>query len=260
MIETLGKWTIAQWMRMGDPFLLLSRSFWRLLGSIWGRSLRRNEILKQIYECAVLSIPVIAFSLSIVSLMSVLEFSWHMKIVLKQDALVPGFAMVLTIREVAPVVAAMLLAARVGASIAAEIGVMKNTEQLDQLKLLAVSEIDYLLIPRWVGCVVATSSLTLVSLLIAGWVTCFLGSKWMGYQPGEFFNSLFIFTKGYDLMGCMIKSLCFGTLIPFVSASYGLRCAQGSQGVGEAATQAVAKSTLLIIILDLLINSIWWMP
>lgn len=251
---------MREWNQLEYPALLFCSSFVGFVSSLTRREIRGREIIKQIYECAVMSIPVISFSLGIVSLMSVLEFSWHMRVVLRQDALVPAFSLVLTIREVAPVVTAMLLASRVGASIAAEIGVMKITEQLDQLKLLAVSEVDYLLVPRWLGCLVANVALTLISIGIAGVVTIFIGARWMGYQPGEFYNSLLLFTTGYDLAGALVKSLCFGTLIPFVSAGYGLRCALGSQGVGEAATQAVARSSLLIIIIDLFINSLWWMP
>jgi len=258
-MNTLGKWAIKEWNQLCYPSQLLLMSASRLLFAVSGRKIRGKEIIKQIYDCAVLSAPIIVFSLAIVSLMSVLEFSWHMKVVLRQDALVPAFSLVLTVREVAPVVTAMLLSSRVGSSIAAEIGVMKITEQLDQLKLLAVSEVDYLLIPRWIGCLVASISLTLLSLGVAGFVTCFIGARWMGYQTGEFYNSLLLFTTGHDLEGTLVKSACFGTLIPFVSASYGLRCGQGSQGVGEAATQAVTRSSLLIIILDLFINSAWWM-
>lgn len=221
---------------------------------------RRQEILKQVYEYAVLSVPIIAFSLSIVSLMSVLEFSWHMKVVLKHDSLVPGFSMVLMVREVAPVVTSMLLASRIGASIAAELGVMKITEQLDQLKLLSISKLEFLFIPRWCGCVVATLSLTLISLVTAIVVSCLLGSSWMGYQPLEFFNSLFLFTRGQDLMGSLVKAAIFGTVIPLVAFFYGLRTARGSYGVGQAATRSVVMGSLLIIMMDFLLNALFFMP
>ncbi|NBT57616.1 ABC transporter permease [bacterium] len=260
MIRFLGAWGIRETLQIVNPVRLFAASAVRLVGSALKGEWRGQEILKQVFECLVMSAPIVLFSLSIVSLMSVLEFSWHMKVVLKQDALVPGFSMVLTVREVAPVVTAMLLASRIGASIAAEIGAMKITEQLDQLKLLAVSEVDYLLIPRWIGSVAANFSLTILSLFTAAMVSCWLGSHWMGYQPGEFYNTLLLFTKGHDLAGCLIKTIVFGTLIPFVSASYGFQCSQGSRGVGEAATQAVTRSSLMIIIWDLLINSLWWMP
>ncbi len=222
-------------------------------------SLRGGEIGRQTFEYGVLSVPIITLALSIVSLMSVLEFSWHMKIVLNQDALVPGFSMVLMLREVAPVVSSMLIASRVGASLAAEIGVMKVTEQLDQLKLLCVSEVEFLLVPRWIACLLTTLSLTLISLVTAVGVTSVFGAHSMGYQVHEFYNSLFIFSRFHDMLGCLLKAACFGTVIPFVSAFCGLDCRSGSRGVGEAATQAVVRSSLAIIILDFFINSFWWM-
>jgi phospholipid/cholesterol/gamma-HCH transport system permease protein len=222
--------------------------------------LRSNEIVKQVFECGVMSLPIIGFSLSIVSLMSVLEFSWHMKVVLKHDSLVPAFSMVLMVREVAPVVTSMLLASRLGASIAAELGVMKITDQLDQLRLLSVSRFDFLFVPRWFGCLIAAVTLTLVSLATSVCVSTVLGAKTMGYQSFEFFNSLFLFTRGYDLLGSLLKAACFGTLIPLVAFFYGIRTEKGSYGVGDAATRSVVLSSLLIIITDFLINSFFWMP
>jgi len=241
-----------------QPVTLFYQTATELVRGVLGLSLRGREINRQIYECGVLSLPIIIFSLSIVSLMSVLEFSWHMKIVLNQDALVPGFSMVLMVREVAPVVTAMLITSRVGASIAAEIGVMKITEQLDQLKLLRISEVEFILLPRWIACMVTTTSLNLIALLTAVGVTSLLGSRSMGYQIHEFYNSLFVFTKMHDFWGSVLKSICFGTLIPFISASCGLNCRSGSRAVGQAATQAVVRSSLTIIILDFVINSLWW--
>ena len=241
------------------PFSLFGRTLVDVLSSALKKQWRVREMLKQSYECAVTSIPIILFSLSVVSVVSVLEFSWHMKLVMKQDALVPAFSMVLILREVAPVVVAMLLTSRVGASIAAELGFMRITDQLDQLKLLGVSEIEYLIIPRWIGSLVATLTLTLLALGITVVVSCFGGAPWMGYQPYEYFNSLFVFARPVDLMGCIVKAICFGTIIPFVAASCGLRCNSGSAGVGKAATQSVVRSTVLIIISDFIINSLIWM-
>ncbi|NDC26009.1 MAG: ABC transporter permease, partial [Proteobacteria bacterium] len=178
-----------------SPIRLFATSCRVLVFSIVNIRLHGREITNQMFESAVLSLPIILFSLTIVSLMSILEFSWHMKLVLKQDALVPGFSMVLMVREVAPVVTAMLLTSRVGASIAAELGFMKVTEQLDQLKLLSVSEVEYLVIPRWVGCVFASITLTLASLVTSICVSTGIASRFMNYQPHEFFNTLFVFTK-----------------------------------------------------------------
>lgn len=220
--------------------------------------LRGGEILKQCYEGAVLSAPMVLFSISIVSLMGVLEFSWHMMRVMHEDALVPAFSLVLTIRELAPVVTAMLLASRLGAAIAAEIGIMKNSEQLDQLQLLGVSLVDFLILPRWIGCLLASLSLTLLGIVVAVLVSSQLASYGLGYQAQEFYNALFVLARGRDLAGALVKAVLFGTTIPFVAAASGLACKSGSRGIGQAATQAVVKSSLWIIILDFLVNSLLW--
>jgi len=256
LIQKLGRSVLGKSNEWFDPFVLFGRSFFLLFKF----RMRWNEVLRQIFESAVMSIPIILFAMAVVSLMSIFEFSWHMKLVLRQDALVPGFSMVLMMREVVPVVTAMLLASRVGASIAAELGVMKITDQLEQLKLLAVSEIDFVLIPRWIGCLAATLTSTLIALATFVVVSCGIGAQWMGYQTREFFNVLFIFSSAHDLIGSLLKAVIFGTVIPFVSASFGLQCLGGSREVGKAATRAVVSSSLLIIILDFFINSLFWMP
>lgn len=260
MLSKIGKIAIAKGEEWKFPMVLFYQSFVALIRGLASGKVRVKEVVRQTYESSVLSVPIILFSMGVVSLMSVLEFSWHMKMVLRQDALVPGFSMVLMIREVAPVVTAMLLASRVGASIAAELGVMRITDQLEQLKLLAVSEIDFLLIPRWIACLVATMTSCLIALATFVVVSTLIGSRGMGYQAREFFNVLFIFTRGHDLFGSLLKTIIFGTVIPFVSSGYGLKCLGGSREVGKAATRAVVVSSLMIIILDFIINSLFWMP
>jgi|688.fasta_scaffold75718_3 phospholipid/cholesterol/gamma-HCH transport system permease protein len=258
MISSAGRIAIKSVEVVLEPVEMLLRSVHSILNGLASGKLRIREIVSQMFESAVLSLPVIVFSLTVVSMMSVLEFSWHMKVVLRQDALVPGFSFVLMVREVAPVVTSMLLASRMGASIAAELAFMKITDQLDQLKLLSVSEIDYLVVPRWFGCVFATVVLTLISLATAVIVSAGIASRFMGYQPNEFFNSMFVFTRGLDFWGGIGKALCFGTIIPLVSATKGFNCKGGSRGVGKAATDAVVQSCLWIIIADFILSYFIW--
>lgn len=258
MISSTGKIAIRGFGAVIGPIEMFGKSGQSVLSGVFRGKLRGREIIEQLYESAVLSLPVIVFSLAVVSMMSVLEFSWHMKVVLRQDALVPGFSFVLMVREVAPVVTSMLLASRMGASIAAELAFMKVTDQLDQLKLLSVSEIDYLVVPRWLGCLFATVVLTLISLSTSVLVSAGIASRFMGYQPNEFFNSMFVFTKSVDFWGGMGKAFCFGTIIPLVSATKGLSCSGGSRGVGKAATDAVVQSCLWIIIADFILSYFIW--
>lgn len=221
--------------------------------------LRRHEIVFQLFDACVQSLPLVVFAMGIVITMSLLEFSWHMKKVLGQDELVPAFSLVLTLRETAPVVTAMLLASRLGATYASQIAVMKLTEQLDALRILKVSLAEFLYVPRLIGCVGATIMLT----LIAAWIslgTGALAASWrLNYQMGEFFNVSFIFARSQDVLLALEKALIFGVLIATNGFLAGVQAKPGSQGVGEAATRSVVRSSLGIILADFIVNALWRM-
>lgn len=254
MIEAVGHLTLQ---KVGDALSLLGL-FWdtfRGVGSqvVFFRFRWRQTIL-QTYAMALESLPVIGFALTFISLMLILEFSFHMKLILHQDSLVPSFSTMLMIREMGPVVTALLLASRVGAAIAAEIGSMKITEQLDALRLLAVDPVEYLVIPRWVASVFAAVSLTVVSVSIALVGGASIATVKMGYTYGQFLHSMFVFTHFSDLVGAMIKAAVFGTIIPIVASHHGFRCRAGAEGVGDAATSAVVDSSIMIIMADFVLT------
>lgn len=215
---------------------------------------RVRQTIDQIYSVAVLSLPVVAFSLTFISLMLILEFSFHMKLVLQQDSLVPAFSTLLMIRELGPVVTCLLLTSRVGAAIGAELGSMKTTDQIDALQLLSIDPIEYLVIPRWIACVVACVSLSIIAVAIACVGGAWIASVKLGYEPGEFFNTMFVFARFRDGTACLIKAVVFGTLLPLVASFHGLRCKPGSEGVGNAATSAVVQGSILIIIADFVVT------
>lgn len=226
--------------------------FWRIY------HFRREETLEQMYLLGVQSVPIIFVSLGFVGLMMVLELAFHMRLVLKHDALVPAFSAVLMVRELGPVIACLLLTSRIGAGIAAEIGSMKVTEQIDALRLLSIDPIDYLVVPRWFGSVFAAMALTLIAIAVALGGGALLATKQLGTTSGEYFNTVFFFVKFPDVLRCLIKAAVFGTLIPFIAAYQGFRCEFGSAAVGEAATQAVVRGSLAIIVADFLLTYLFY--
>jgi len=219
---------------------------------------RREETFNQMYLLGVQSVPIIVVSLGFVGLMMILELAFHMRLVLKHDALVPAFSAVLMVRELGPVITCLLLTSRIGAGIAAEIGSMKVTEQIDALKLLSIDPVDYLVIPRWLGSVFSACTLTVISIAVALWGGAFLATQKLGTSPGEYFNTVFFFVKFPDVLRCLIKAFVFGTLIPLIAAYHGFKCDLGSAAVGEAATQAVVRSSLAIIIADFLLTYLFY--
>jgi phospholipid/cholesterol/gamma-HCH transport system permease protein len=215
---------------------------------------RWRETVEQMYALAVQSLPVVVFSLLFLAFMLVGELSFHMKLILQQDSLVPGFTTVLLARELGPVVTCLLLTSRVGAGIAAEVGSMKITDQIDALRLLGIDPIEYLAVPRWIACVFAGVSLSLVALAVALIGGAAVASHAAGVPIRQFFNTMFVFTRYSDIVCCALKGAVFGTLLPMIAVQCGLTCRGGSQGVGEAATGAVVRGSIAIIVADFVVT------
>ncbi len=253
-MQALGTFTL-RYLEGPFAFLLLATTtcirFWRVVFSF---RFRFHETMRQCYFVAVESLPVIGFSMGFISLMLVLEFSFHMKLVLRQDSLVPAFSTVLLLRELGPVMACLLLTSRVGAGIAAEIGTMKVTEQIDALKLLSIDPVEYLTVPRLVACIFAAIALSLISVSVGIVLGSSLAWASLGYTTDQFYSTMFKFAHFSDVIACMKKGAVFGAIIPIVASHHGFRCERGSEGVGNAATNAVVQSTMLIIISDFLLT------
>jgi phospholipid/cholesterol/gamma-HCH transport system permease protein len=217
-----------------------------------------EETLDQLFEVAVESVPIILFSITIVTLMMIVEFSFHMKMVLRQDSLVPAFSTLLMVRELGPVVTCLLLASRVGAGMSAEIATMKMTEQLDALELMGLSKFRTLVLPRLFACGLGAVVLTIVALAVGILLGATLASFQLNYLPAEFFSTMFTFTHFSDLAACLTKSLVFGLLIAVLACRSGFRSQLGSQGVGQAATQSVVQASLWIIGSDFLLTYLFY--
>lgn len=256
-IEWIGSSTLAVLLRWTEMLTILVQSLWLLFFRIFTLKFRFQETIHEVYMIGVKSFPVIVFALAFVGLMLILEFSFHMNLVLRQDSLVPAFSTVLMLRELGPVVSALLLASRVGAGIAAEIGSMKVTEQIDSLKLLAIDPIEYLVVPRWIACVFAAIALSVASVAVAMLAGATIASASLGYSVYEFFNTMFVFTRFDDMVTCIIKSSVFGTIIAITATYHGFHCRLGSDGVGNAATSAVVSSSIQIILADFLLT--YWL-
>lgn len=154
------------------------------------------------------------------------------------------------ILELGPVLTGLVLAGRVGANIAAEIGTMRVTEQVDALEMLAYDPLAYLAVPRVVAGVVTFPVIVAFAIalgLAAGWVTS-IGLLDLSTQ--EFVRGLRMFHRPFDLQFAMIKSASFGLIVTSVGCYYGYRTRGGAQGVGRAATRAVVASCMLILLLD----------
>jgi phospholipid/cholesterol/gamma-HCH transport system permease protein len=254
MISWVGDQAISQVTGVVSLIKYTGQVFWSAVWQIARGRFRFRVVLDQVFRMAVQGLPVIVTALIFISLMLVVEFSFHMRLVIREDSLVPAFSTVLMIRELGPVVTCMLLASRVGAAISAEIGTMVLTDQVDALKLLNIDPIEFLAVPRLIGCLIASVCLSVVAVGVAVLAGAYLAAERMHYMPSQFLNTMFAFTHWNDLTACVIKGAVFGMIIPIVASRRGFQCEPGAEGVGNAATAAVVDSFILIIMADFLLT------
>lgn len=169
---------------------------------------------------------------------------------LGMDSAVGSVVAVSMFRELGPVLTGLMVAGRVGAAIAAEIGTMKVTEQIDALRSLAVHPIDYLVVPRFLAMVIAMPLLVMECCglgILAGW---FVGVKILGISDAYYVTYMQKFTGLRDVQMALTKGFAFGILIVFISCHQGLNAKEGAVGVGRAPTEAVVLCSLAILVLN----------
>ena len=179
---------------------------------------------------------------------------------LQIEKLIPDMSLVgatfakLLIRDLGPSVGALPFATRVGAGIAAELGSMVVTEQTDALRMCSADPIDYLIVPRFIACVVMGTVVLLASSFVAYFAGMFVAWTLLGVGVPTFINFQMV-TWGDCVLG-LIKCFTYGGAIAIVSGHRGLSAFGGSEGVGQATTDAVVGSLFTIIILSFVLSSV----
>ena len=218
------------------------------------RIFRLKETLQQLHFVANGSVGIIVFCVCFAAIVTIIESSFHMKMVIQNDSMVPGFAAMLILRELAVVVTALLLTSRVGAGIAAEVGTMKVTEQIDALKMLGIPPSTYLVIPRLIACILGTMILVIVANMACLFSAMAVSNSYLGYSPVIFITAMKRFVHFQDLIFAIIKAAVFGAVIPLISCYFGFRCEAGAEGVGRATTNSVVVGSIAIIVLDFVLS------
>jgi phospholipid/cholesterol/gamma-HCH transport system permease protein len=152
--------------------------------------------------------------------------------------------------ELGPVLAALMLTARVGAAVAAELGTMKVTEQIDALRTLGTHPVDHLVMPRMLACVASAPLLTGEAILLGIGASYMIGVNLLGIDGAYYFANMNRYTIPADVFSGLIKATVFGGIIALVSCYKGLTCRGGAEGVGRATTEAVVASSISILVVN----------
>ena len=150
--------------------------------------------------------------------------------------------------ELGPVLTALMVAGRVGGAMAAEIGTMRVTEQIDALRALATHPVDYLVLPRLVASHIVMPLLTVEAVVVGIGAGYLVGVFLLGIDPTYLWYNMLHFTHDVDLMIGLIKAFIFGGIIALIGCYKGMTCGLGAQGVGRATMEAVVYSSISILI------------
>ena len=160
------------------------------------------------------------------------------------------------IKELGPVICALMVAGRAGSALAAEIGIMRITEQIDALDAMALNPYKYLIIPNLIAGIISLPLLNFIFVTVGVFGGYTVGVGLMGLSSGTYFGGIRDFVDAGDILEGLYKSLSFGILITWISCYKGYFTGYGAEGVSKATTQAVVLSSVVILIWDYFMTSI----
>lgn len=241
---------------LGEVTLLFGQVFESLVKG----KIRWRLVLQQVVEIGHRSQPVVmvtgAFTGAVLAAQSLFQFS-----TLNMETGAGALVSVAMLRELGPTITALMLAGRVGASMAAEIGTMQVTEQVDALRSMGVHPVDYLVTPRLLAMLLAMPLLIGESAAFGIIASVLVGTGPFNVNPAYWMDQMGKYTDLSDVAIALIKGLAFGLLIVGISCHQGMRASNGAVGVGRGTTRAMVYSALAILIfnffLTLLMNVIF---
>ena len=207
------------------------------------------------YRIGVLSLPVVLITGAFTGMVLTVQ-SYYQLHSFTLDTLVSPIVGLSMVRELGPVLTGLMLAGRVGAAIAAELGTMRVTEQIDALTSLATNPIRYLVIPRVLACILLLPCLTICAICIGIVAAYAFAVHWLGIPHVFFVKNLQDFVTVSDLASGLTKTFFFGAIISFVSCYKGFFTRNGAEGVGMAVMQSVVISSVLILVSDFFLSVI----
>ncbi len=223
---------------------LLAREVYRSLRT---QKISWRDLLYQVYFIGVKSQSVVLITGAFTGMVLGAQtyFQFHK---VRMDTATLAVVSVSMCSELGPVLTGLMVAGRVGAAIAAELGTMRVTEQIDALRTLATHPVDYLVVPRLLALHIALPLLTIEAVTIGIVASYVVGVHLLGIDPVYSWANMVRYTDATDLVVGLIKALIFGGIIAMVGCYKGLYCQEGAEGVGRATTEAVVYSSITILI------------
>ncbi len=235
---------VTEWLEGLGRITLLAKE---AVNSLFTLKVRWRDFIYQLYYIGVKSQSVVLVTGAFTGMVLCAQtyFQFHK---VKLDTATLAVVSVSMCSELGPVLTALMVTGRVGAAMAAELGTMKVTEQIDALRTLATHPVDYLVVPRLLASIAALPLLTAESITI-GIVSGYLvGVFLLGIDPAYLYYNMLRHTMSVDVVVGLIKAFIFGGIIAITGCYKGMTCGEGAEGVGRATTEAMVYSSITILI------------
>ncbi len=252
-LEVLGRRTTRAFTETGAVIIFLMQTVrWTV-----SRPFYVKNLVKQMEQIGVNSVPVVlTTAISTGMVLAYQSYTGFKRF--GAETLIGTVVSLSMTRELGPVLTGLMVAGRAGASIAAELGTMRVTEQIDALSTLATNPMKYLVVPRFVASTIMMFFLTALGMIIGITGGYFVGVKVLGTNPVTYINNSINYTEVTDIWYGLVKSLVFGAVVGIISCYKGFNTEGGAEGVGKATTGAVVVSCMLILILDYFLSALLW--
>ena len=250
-VEQFGEYVIDATRRMGDYTLMVVQ----FLGWMWRPPYRWRLLLQQMEFVGVQSLSIIMLTTLFSGMIAALQGS-YVAYLFNAQGMVGSAVALGTTREGAPVLCALMIVGRCGSAMAAELGTMRVTEQIDALESMAVNPIQYLVVPRVMATLIMLPILTVIGDIVAIFGSWIVMVRMQGVDSGIFFENIRWFIDPLDIYMGLIKALAFGFALSTIGCFQGFTTTGGAKGVGNATTRSVVVASVTILVMDYFLGQI----
>jgi phospholipid/cholesterol/gamma-HCH transport system permease protein len=251
-LQAIGHKTLSYFSRVGRASLFL----WQILLSLPYMLQRPKLLVRQMYYVGVQTLLIILVAGLFVGMVLALQ-AYIVLVDFGAEDSISLMVSLSILRELGPVFTGLLFAGRAGSALTAEIGLMKSTEQLSGMEMMAVNPMKYIIAPRFLAGVITVPLLTSIFMAIAILGGFFVATEMLGIYEGVFWSQMQTNVDFYtDLMNGMIKSLVFGFVIVWIAVFEGYDCMPTSEGLGQATTRTVVHGSLAVLGLDFILTAL----
>lgn len=249
VLTRTGAWALDGIAEVGGVFILLARVVAALPDLV--RHARLTWV--QMLRIGVQSLPLVVLTSMFTGGVAAIQAAYQFQdfVPMRYLGSVIGKSVVM---ELGPVLTALVVGGRVGASIAAELGTMRVTEQIDALETLAIDPVRYLVLPRFLAGALMLPVVTIFAdavAIVGGWLVAMMTLQ---VPTRVYVDGLQLFFEVHDVMGGLVKAFFFGMTIAILGCFHGFRCEGGAEGVGRATTRAVVQSCVMVLVVNYLLG------